>query len=532
MSWLRVIPLLALTGCVGELFTVGDGPSSTPKPAEVKPVPVAAELTLRRLTRVELDNSLARLTLDPSHRAFNGMPGEALEPFDNATATQLASAVWVEAAERVADQVAADIIASPVRRAALVPCTPTAPDDADCLGRFVRQFGRSVLRRPLTAAEVTSFMSLSPLALQRGDFWTCVELVIRRLLQDPEFLFRVEVGTKRADGVIQLDAFEVASRLSFLIQGATPPSWLLDAAEAGTLSTPDQLRAAASRLLEEPEGRARVEVFHAMWLGYTNLPHSQALNAAMMAESTALVRKVVFEDRADYRTLFTAQSTWVDATLAAHYGLTAPAVGNAWVPYGASGRKGILSHGAVLSNGVKQADTSPTLRGKWIRNRLFCEEIPPPPPNAVADVPPPATTGAICKKDRYLVHDSVQSCAGCHQQMDPIGFGLEQFDRAGKFRDREADHPECLISGEGALTGFGTFRGPAGLADLMISSGALESCVVKQLFRYTVGRKEQANDLPLITELTGQFTEQGRRFDLLVLDLVTQPTFTQRREAP
>ncbi len=495
-------------------------------------MPLAAELTLRRLTRVELDNSLARLTLDTNHRAFGAMPGEALEPFDNASEKQLASAVWVEAAERVAEQIAADIIASPSRRTALVPCTPVGADDPECLGRFVRQFGRRVLRRPLTEAEVTEFMSLRTLALQRGDFWTCVELVIRRLLQDPEFLFRVEVGTRGADGVIQLDAFEVASRMSFLIQGSTPPNWLLDAAQAGTLSTPVQLRAAASRLLEEPEGRARVEVFHAMWLGYTNLPHSTALNASMMAESTALVRKVIFEDRADYRTLFTAENTWVDATLAAHYGLTGPVAGSAWIPYGTTGRKGILSHGALLSNGVKQADTSPTLRGKWIRNRLFCEEIPPPPPDAVADVPPPASTGVVCKVDRYREHRTVASCAGCHAQMDPIGFGLEQFDRAGKFRDREADHPECLITGDGALTGFGSFRGPAGLADLMISSGVVESCLVKQLFRYTVGRKETADDSALITTLTTQFTEQGRRFDLLVLDLVAQPTFTQRREAP
>lgn len=531
MPWNRLLPLLALTGCVGDLFVVGS-PAEPAAPEELKPVPVAPVLALRRLTRVELDNSLARLTLDANHRAFQAMPGEQLEPFDNATDDQLASAVWVEAAERVAGEIAADVIASPARRAALVPCTPIATDDPDCLARFVRQFGRRVLRRPLSDAEVTEFMSLRPFALQRGDFWTCVELVIRRLLQDPEFLFRVESGTVGADGVVQLGAFEVASRLSFLIQGATPPNWLLDAAEAGELTTSEQLRAAASRLLEEPEGRARVEVFHAMWLGYTNLPHGQALNAAMMAESTALVRKVVFEDRADYRDLFTAESTFVDATLAAHYGMTGPVAGSAWVPYGTNGRKGILSHGALLSNGVKQADTSPTLRGKWIRNRLFCEEIPAPPPTVVTDVPPPATTGIVCKKDRYQVHDSVQSCAGCHQQMDPIGFGLEQYDRAGKFRDREEGHPECLITGDGALTGFGSFRGPAGLADLMISSGALESCVVKQLFRYSVGRREQRDDLGLLTALTTQFTEQGRRFDLLVLDLVTQPTFTQRREAP
>lgn len=541
MSFHRLLPLLALTGCIGELLPLGDakrpddvpGTTSTVVPP-VDEAPVAAAVAMRRLTRVELDNSLARLTLDTSHRALAAMPGEQLDPFDNVTDEQIPSAVWVEAAERVAEEIAVDVLANPTRRAALVPCTPSGPNDAACLGRFVAQFGRRVLRRSLTQAEVAELMNLTPLALQRGDFWTSVSLVIRRLLQDPEFLFRVEVGTPvpGQDGTVQLDQLEVASRLSFLIQGATPPDWLLDSAEAGELKTSEQIRAAASRLLDEPEGQARVEIFHAMWLGYTNLPHSAELNAAMTAETTALVRKVVLEDRADYRTLFTAESSWLNATLAAHYGLTGPTAGSAWVPYGTGGRKGILSHGALLSNGVKQTDTSPTLRGKWIRNRLFCEEIPPPPPEAVADVPPPAVNGAVCKKDRYQVHDLVQSCAGCHKQMDPIGFGLEQYDRAGRFRSAEADHPECLITGDGSLTGFGSFRGPAGLAELMISSGSLESCVVKQLFRYTVGRREQADDGPLIVALTRDFTNEGRRFDQLVLDLVSQPTFTQRREAP
>ena len=522
--------MLGLAACVGEI-----SPLSTAQPGDAPaPVEVAqpASLELRRLTRVELDNTLARLTGDTNHRALAGMPGEQLEPFDNTSAKQLPSAVWVEAAERVAEQIATDVLASPARRAALVPCTPTAPDDAACLGQFVRQFGRRALRRPLSEDEVTEFMSLTPLALQRGDFWTSVSLVMRRLLQDPEFLFRVEVGTPVDATTVQLTQYEVASRLAFLIQGATPPDWLLDLAEGGKLTTTDQLRAAATQLLDEPAGRARVETFHAMWLGYTNLPHSAELNAAMTEESNALVRKVVFEDRADYRTLFTSDSTWVNGTLAAHYGLAVPVAGSAWAAYGTSGRKGILSHGALLSNGVKQTDTSPTLRGKWIRNRLFCEEMPPPPPNVAADVPPPSTGGIVCKKDRYQVHDSVQSCAGCHQAMDPIGFGLEQFDREGKFRDHEADHPECLITGDGSLTGFGSFKGPSGLADLMVSSGSVESCVVKQLFRYSVGRREQTEDAALLSALTRQFNAEGRRFDQLVIDLVSHPTFTQRRETP
>lgn len=518
-----VLPLL-LSGCVGELSPLGGSSSSDRAPRDVtpgaQPEPIAAALELRRLTRVELDDSLARLVGDTSHRALTVMPGEALEPFDNSYAAQLASAVWIEAAERLATETAAAAMSNTATRGALVGCIPSEPG---CLENFTRTFGRRVLRRPLTEAEIVEFTNLTPVVLERGDHWLAAEVVMRRLLQDPEFLFRVESPSA-------LNQFEIASRLSFFLQGATPPDWLLDLAAAGELSSDAQRRAAGRRLLDEPRGRAHVLAFHAMWLGYTSLPHSVELNAAMTAETNALVNKVVFDDRADYRTLFTSDATFVNGTLAAHYGLNVPVAGSAWVPYGMSGRKGVLSHGALLSNGVKQNDTSPTLRGKWVRNRLFCEEIPEPPPNVVADVPPPAMGGLVCKKDRYQVHDSVQSCAGCHLQMDPIGFGLEQFDRAGRFRSAEADHPECLITGDGSLTGFGAFRGPAGLADLMVNTGNVESCVVKQVFRYSVGRRETGEDAALLRVITDGFNEKGRKFDELLLDFVSHPTFAQRRE--
>ncbi|MFT3706622.1 MAG: DUF1588 domain-containing protein [Archangium sp.] len=527
---LIIVLLASLQACVGEIFGASGEPGDAPqRPTEVvTPVlpSVPAAIEVRRLTRLELDASLNRLVGDnAAHRALALMPGEQLEPFDNAYEQQKASAVWLESAEQLANETAAAAMSNTATRATLVGCLPANDDDLECLASFTRTFGRRALRRPLTEDEITEFMNLTPVVRERGDFWKAAEVVMRRILIDPEFLFRVESPSA-------LTQFEIASRLSFFLQGATPPDWLLAAAERGELATPEQRRVAGRRLIDEPLGRAHVLTFHAMWLGYTALPHSVELNAAMTAETNALVQKVVLDDRADYRTLFTSDSTFVNATLAAHYGLSVPVAGSAWVPYGTSGRKGVLSHGSLLSNGVKQTDTSPTLRGKWIRNRLFCQEIPPPPPNVTADVPPPSTNGVVCKKDRYQVHDMVQSCAGCHVQMDPIGFGLEQFDRAGKFRTSEADHPECLITGDGSLTGFGSFRGPAGLADLMVSSGNVESCVVKQVFRYSYGRREEADDAPLLTALTAGFNEKGRKFDELLLDMVSDETFTQRREVP
>ncbi len=539
--WFTLLFAMA-AGCSGDIFGGGDqrAPSTptdltkpprplgtTPAPVEPPVVPVTA---LRRLSAAELDRTLEDLTGDRSRLAVTLLPGTTFTPFDNDTALQAPSAIWVEAVERLADTITTQTLADPARRQRVLPCTPTNAQDLACLDRFITSFGRRVLRRPLTAAEVTEFRSLHTQALERGDFMTSVGLIMRRLLQDPELHFRIELGAPEADGSLKLNAFEVASRLSFFLQGRGPADWLLDLAASGALATTEGVRAAATRLVSEPAGRARVEEFHAMWLGYLTLPHDAAFNQRLVTESTALVRRVVFEQPGDYRRLFLSTETYVDPALATHYGLQQPAGGAAgWVPYGSSGRKGILSHGALLSNGVKSSDTSPTLRGLWIRNRLFCSEVPPPPPNVVADVPPPAQGGAVCKKARYAIHDSVQSCAACHNAMDPIGFGLEQFDRTGKFRSVEVDHPECQIDGKGALDGVGAFTGPGELADLMITTGAVEDCTVKQLFRFVNGRRERGEDAPLLAVLTEKFHAGGRRFETLLVDVVSHDTFLKRR---
>ncbi len=547
--WLCVVCI----GCTGEIATpsaktvsptggqAGSGSGSGSgsgggEEAETPVTPTAPVTSLRRLSRAELDATLSQLTGDASHLALSVLPGDDPNPFDNEYARQVASAVWLEAVEKVVVQVTTEALADTKRRALLLPCTPASDDDLQCLSTFIKTFGRKVLRRPVTAAEVTQLQSLHALARQRGTFITSAGLVAQRLLLDGEFLFRVEQGTAVAGqaGVFALAPNELATRLAFVLQGRAPDAWLLDAAAAGDLSTPEGVRAAAVRLMAEPAGRAQIERFHAMWLGYQSLPFDADLAAAAYTETTALVRKVVLDDRADYAQLFTAEQTYVDDALAAHYGMpTTGSPGFHWASYGAgSSRRGILSHAALLANGVKASDTSPTRRGKWVRNRLFCQEIADPPPNVNADVPPAGTGGVVCKKDRYREHSTLAACASCHTQMDPIGFGLEQYDRTGAFRAVEAEHPECTIAGDGALAGVGAFNGPGGLGALLVQSSSFESCVVKQVFRFTQGRRELGSDLGLLQHLGHAFKDSGRHFDEVLLALVTHPTFSQRTETP
>jgi hypothetical protein len=316
--------------------------------------------------------------------------------------------------------------------------------------------------------------------------------------------------------------------MSYFLTGTPPDDTLLDRAAAGELEDAAQIRVAAEELLATGAGAKRIARFHALWLGYERLPFAPSLADAMRTETDALIDRVVLEERGSWLDLFRATETFVNDELATHYGLPSPGTGAGWVEYGATGRQGLLSHGTFLSNGAKAGDTSPVLRGIAVRERLFCQDIPDPPPTVNTDEPPPATeTGSECKTDRYAMHRT-GGCASCHQLIDPIGFGLEQFDHMGQFRTVEPDHPECEITGEGAIDGVGTFNGPAGLADLLIESGELDGCAVEQLYSYAMGRQLDSEDAQALEALVEEFRGQDHSLADLLLDFVSSVPFRHR----
>jgi hypothetical protein len=489
---------------------------------------------LRRLTRHELGNTLRDILGDDLHASLQMLPEDPLAPFDNDYSQQEASQPLIEGLERLAGDAAQRLVADPARRDQVVGCTPAGAADEACLRSFVDRFGRRALRRPLAAEEVDELAALGRrFAVHEHDFYAGVAVIVRVLLQDAELVYRVERGTpvEGEPGVFALGDFEIATRLSYLVWGTTPSEALLDAAEAGQLRTPEQRRAIVASMLQDPRARAQLDRFHAMWLGYAQLPHAPALTSAMRTETAALVERVVFDEPKPWVGLFTADETFVDATLAAHYDLPAPAegAGFGWVSYGEADRRGILSHGSFLSVAAGPGDTSPVRRGMLIREQLMCQTIPPPPPNVDADAPPPEED-AECKWDRYALHRESGACAGCHAQLDPVGFGLERYDREGRFRTHDDGAPQCIISGDGELVGIGAFNGPAELSDLLVTHAVLEPCVAKQLYRYALGRKVALDDMPLVVALATELVEGDGRLDTMLGTLVSHPAFVHRRE--
>ncbi len=486
-----------------------------------------AESGLRRLSSSEYDQTIYDLFGDVAVAANVSLPADVVDPFDNDATTQEVSAVLVTGLETLAGNVATGVIADPVLRDAIVPC-----DDAPgCMEQFVRQTGRSVLRRPVTEVEVTALVDLGDTFAADGEFDDGVDVVLRAMLQHPSFVYRVERGTPTGEpGVFRLGPYETATRMSYLFWGSTPDTWLLDQAEAGLLDEPAGVRSTAEAMLDDPRARDRIDRFHAMWMGYWQLPHPAELTHAFRAETRALVEDVVFDQQSSWFDLFTADGTYLTDGLADHYGLPRPGSSEpVWSDYGTSGRQGILAHGSFLSVNAKFGDTSPTLRGKLVRERLLCQTIPPPPPGVNVDEPPLGDGASDCKIDRYAVHASQGTCKSCHDLVDPIGFGIENYDQLGQYREHDVGAPVCTIEGTGDVDGD-PFAGPAGLADLLVDGPELTTCAVLQTYRLAMGRDAGPANAPFLDRLIASFPQSGHRLDQLFLDLVGDEAFLHRRD--
>jgi hypothetical protein len=531
--WMLAVCLL---GCSSNIATPGEGADPDPDlgPGQDQQHagadPTIPELTAvsvaRRLSRAEIDRSLRDLVGDETAPATRLLAEDLYAPYDNDVATQTASSALIDSLEGMASDVAARVVGDAALRDRLVPCKPAAAGDAACFRRVVEGFGRRAFRRPLAPAETDAYLELLEYATEANpdvphDFYTAVELFLRSVLQDPEFLYRIEHGT-------ELDDFAIAARMSYLLWGSTPDDELLAAADAGHLRDSDERRAQAERMQGDARAREQVHRFHAMWLGYRALPHPPELSAAFQRETNALIDRIVFEQPQSYLGLFTAEQTYLDDALADHYGLSHPAGGQGWVDYGGQ-RAGILSHGSVLSAFSKFSDTSPTQRGIFVRTRLLCQPVQPPPPNVNSDNPP-GNKDAVCKSERYAEHRSSSACAGCHAQLDPIGFGLEQYDMAGRFRSHDEDLPQCAIDGQGSLPGHGDFSGPAELGALLVKDDLVADCMVRQFYQFAVGRTPEASEQPAIVALSQHFAENDYRLADLVIDYVASEAFALRRE--
>ena len=494
----------------------------------------ASATVARRLSRTELSNLVRDVLADESSAPAKFLSEDQYRPFDNDYTVQSASSALIESLEATANDIAARAVL-PANRGRIVPCTPTGPGDAACLRSTIESIGRRLYRRPLSEEQVQAYLTLQSYATESDpsvphDFYTAVNLVLRSMLQDPEVLYRIEVGTPTSEpGIFALDDYEVASRLSFLLWGSGPDDALLDQAGAGKLTEAGSRAQAAARLLSDTRARVQLERFHAMWLGYRAIPASAELAAAFSLETNKLIEKVVFDQPSSYLDLFTSPQTYVSGPLPAQYGVAAPAGGQGWVSYADDKRAGILSHGSVLAAFSKFSDTSPTQRGIFVQTRLLCNKIGAPPANVNVDQPP-GDGDKVCKIDRYDEHRKLASCKGCHEQLDPIGYGLENYDIGGRYRSHDDAHEDCILPDKGELPGVGEFSGPGQLAQLLVSNGELESCFVQHFMSYAVGRELRPEESAAKDSLLASFKAGGYDLQQMLSRYVSDERFALRQE--
>ncbi|HEY0137195.1 MAG TPA: DUF1592 domain-containing protein [Nannocystis sp.] len=504
-------------------------------PADFDPAPVRLRLLLARhyqnTVRDLLGDAAAGLAAPPTDTALNG--------FEAIAAAQVSlTDSAVEVYEKSARAVAAEAIKDQARIAGYLGCAPTGPDDVNCHRQFVTNFGRMIWRRALTTEEVELYTAVAQeAALQFGNFDVGVEAAIATFLQSPYFLYQVEVGEPDPDEPSDrnLTSVELATRLSYFLLDTTPSAELLALAEGGGLSTPDQVRAVAELMVEQPGARQAIGNFYAEVLklrALEELPKdptlypqfSPSLAAAMRQETLALIDDIAFNVDGDFRDILNAPYTFVNGPLAALYGLIPDPnqLGDTWQRFDLpveGKRGGILGQSAFLAAYAHISSTSPTLRGKFVREALMCQGMPAPPPDVVTELP--AGEEYKTMRERLSKHKKVE-CAGCHDLMDPIGLGLENFDGIGIFR--LVENGVTLDTSEEVL-GLGSFDGARELGTILRDSPDVTRCMVRNLFRHATGHLELLSEKVALDEVDGAFASAEFRLKDLLVELVSSPAF-------
>jgi hypothetical protein len=504
-------------------------------PTSADPVPFEpSPASLRRLTVDQYQNSVndllgVKVALTTELEPDTAQNGFYAIGAGRATISPAAAEKFELAAYEAAKQALA-----PERRATFVGCTPKAAVDTECTRLFVEKLGGRAYRRPLTAAESTRFVGVAETAQQSlNDFHAGLEFAVAGLLQSPNFLFRVELGEPDPGNVKQLrySDYELASRLSYTLWNTTPDPTLLDAAKRGELTTSAGLTRESARLIADTRAQAALDNFQAERLGLgelANLSKADTVYKGLTDDLRNALRDDVLRTLAlytqagqDFLALFDTKTAFVNPALAAIYGvtMTGTALTKIDLPDSAQ-RLGLLGKPAFLALNAHSNETSPTLRGKYIRERVLCQSIGAPPPNVVPVLGAP-DPNAPTMRDRLKAHATDVTCASCHSQMDPLGLALEHFDAIGRYRPDDNGH---ALDTTGTLDGQ-DFDGAVELSQLLRDDPRAAACIARQLYRYATAHVESDGEAPQIDALVQGFETSGHDFHGLVTQVVQSEGF-------
>lgn len=532
---------VALTGCEG---VTPPTPVDAAAPDDVPVAPyVPQTAALRRLTQSQYANTVHDLFGDAV------VVPRALEPDTSREGSRAVGASEASLSPRGAEQyqdaayaIAEQVLRDAARRAANVSCTPTGPDDAACAATAVRALGRRAWRRPLTDDEVNALVAVAMRAATTlTDFHRGLEYALATMLQAPDFLYRVELGADAMTGERRFAGYELASRLSYFLWDGPPDDALLDAARDGALDTDAGIAREVDRMLAAPKARRGLRAFVTDWLQLASLDglskdatvfpsFSADLGASAREEVLRNAEAFTFDAEGDFRDFFTTRETFVNRRLAALYGVQfpqrdAPVTEFARVTLPtAVPRRGFLGSVAFLALEAHPVSTSPTLRGRFVRQQLLCYSIPAPPVNVNTAIPEPSPSLRTLRQ-RLERHMSERSCRSCHISLDPIGLSFERFDGIGRFR---LDDNGAALDLSGALDGR-TYSDEMQLYAALHDHPLLPECVVQRLYRHAWASVETGDQRAEIVRLRTSFAASGYRLRTLLRDIATGPAFRRAR---
>jgi mono/diheme cytochrome c family protein len=500
---------------------------------------------VRRLTPGEYNRTVRDLLgVDFDVAGAVGMPDDTVgESFDNLSAALNFSDTLTEKYFAAAELILERLYAFPQngpkpKPGQLSPLLAklVTPGDAKA---SIAALARRAYRRPVEPKEVDRLLTLFDKAAKGGaKFEDALRPVFKAVLVSPHFLLRIERDRTKNETAYRVSDYELATRLSYFLWSSMPDAELFALAENGELSKPAVFDAQVKRMLADPKAKALTETFAVQWLQLKKLPQARPsveffptftprLRQAMHDEVTIFFDHLRTDDL-PITDLLDADYTYVNADLAKHYGI-AGVNGPEFqkVKLTDPNRGGLLGMAAVLSFTSHTNRTSPTLRGKYVLDVILGTPPPPPPPGVSQIDEAKGAKEAKTFRDKLAMHATQPTCAGCHAKIDPLGFGLENFDAVGRWRKSGGD-----VDATGKLPGGDAFDGPKELKAVLLKRKArFVENVAEKLLVFALGRELQPGDAPAVKAIVADLEKNGYKFNALVAGVAKSFPFQHRRNA-
>jgi hypothetical protein len=412
-----------------------------------------------------------------------------------------------------------------------------------------RSLARKAYRRPPSQQELDILMRVFDLGKENKLAYSAsLRLMLKAILISPQFLFITPAetqpgapGKEPSAGIVRLDDYQLASRLSYFLWATMPDDQLMALADGGKLSEPAILKAEVKRMLEDSRSRALFDGFGAQWLGLENFAGrkfdasqfplmNSELRSAMYDEARLFFESIVRENRSAV-SFVDADYTFLNEPLAKIYGLEGKVSGPEMrrVKLSDANRGGVLGMPGILAATSFPNRTSPVKRGVWVLEQVLGDHVPPAPPDVPAlEKQDQGKIANLTLRQRTELHRTNAVCANCHQMLDPIGFGLENFDAIGRWRDREENG--SVIDASGELPGGKRFASPKELKAIIAQRHHdFSRNLVERLLAYALCRRLEGYDEIVVDDLMGEIAADGYRMQSLIGAVVTSYPFTHRR---